>query len=57
MAQTFTWIGDFQDGSGAKKPFYACSGCGALIIDEDKGTHDNFHEALAQLWERTSPTE
>jgi hypothetical protein len=52
--QTFTWVGDFEDGSGAKVPLFACNGCGALVKDEDKHTHDTFHDALAELWNQLS---
>jgi hypothetical protein len=55
-SQTYTWVGNMK-GANEPEALYACNGCGALTIDEDKGTHDSYHEALAQLWDRTSPTE
>ena len=49
--QTYTWAGNATNLHGDDLGLYACNGCGALVLDEDKRTHDNFHAALAQLWD------
>ena len=48
---TYTWAGNVNDLNGEPSGLYACNGCGALLLDEDKITHDKFHFALAEMFE------
>lgn len=51
VSMTFTFSGNIDDTLGDYAALYACNGCGAQVLDEDKTTHNKFHQALAELFE------
>lgn len=51
VSMSYTWTGNIDDLNGEPSGLYACNGCGAQVLDEDKTTHNKFHQALAELFE------
>lgn len=51
VSMTYTYSGNVDGLDGYNPGIYACNGCGAQVLDEDKNTHDRFHGALAELFE------